>query len=170
VGHGTPVRRRGLGGPGQDGVQGGTVLADGGGVEAVAQAGAAGGVEVGWAGEVAEQVPGTQAIPESTEAGGEAGEGGVEVLADLGAQGGRLADEIAAMPDQEAQGGPVLVELLFDEGEAVEGRAVDGGAVGVVGFGAGVRGLAEAAGGEGVDDARLEAGGGEGAAWRGGWW
>ena len=51
----------------------------------------------------------------------------------------------------------------LDQAEAVDGGALDGGQVGVVGLVAGVGGEAELLGGEGMDDAGLEAGGGEGA-------
>ena len=54
------------------------------------------------------------------------------------------------------------VEVPAPQAEAVDGGAVDGGQVGVVGLVAGVGGLAELLGGERVDDADLEAGGGEG--------
>ena len=63
----------------------------------------------------------------------------------------------------ELQRGPGLVAAGFEQGEAGDGGAVDGGEVGVVGLVAGIDGLAKLLGGEGVDDAGLEAGGGEGA-------
>ena len=48
-------------------------------------------------------------------------------------------------------------------GAAGDGGAVDGGQVGVIGLVAGIDGLAILLGDEGVEDAGLEAGGGEGA-------
>ena len=112
---------------------------------------------------MAEQVPGDGAVPEVVEAGGEAGQGGFEVFADLAVEGGAFADEVAAMADEQLQGRPGLVAGGFEQGEAGDGGAVDGGQVGVVGLVAGIDGLAELLGGEGMDDAGLEAGGGEGA-------
>ena len=168
VGGGAEVGGRGLGGPGEHGVEGGALEADAGGVEAVAQASAAGGEDVGGGGEVSGDVPATIAVPEVAEAGGEAGQCGVEVLADLGAEGGGLLDEVAPVPDEESESGPLLVEGLLDEGEAVDGGAVDGGEVGGVGLVAGVAGLTERFRSKRVDDAGLEAGGGEGAAGCGG--
>ena len=71
------------------------------------------------------------------------------------------------MADKEVQGVPGVVEDVLDQSKAVDGGAVDGVQVGVVGLVAGVAGLAEWLGGKGMDDACLEADGGEGAAW--GW-
>ncbi len=110
-----------------------------------------------------EQVPGDRAVPELVEAGGEAGQGGFEVFADLAVEGGAFADEVAALADEQLQGGPGFVAGGFEEGAAGDGGAVDGGQVGVVGLVAGIDGLAILLGDEGMEDARLEAGGGEGA-------
>jgi hypothetical protein len=51
----------------------------------------------------------------------------------------------------------------FAQSEAVDGGALDSGQVGVVGLVAGIGGEAELLGGQGMDDAGLEAGGGDGA-------
>jgi hypothetical protein len=112
---------------------------------------------------VAEQVPGEGALPELVEAGGEAGQGGFEVVADLAVEGGALADEVAAVTDDELQRGPGLVAGGFEEGAAGDGGPVDGGQVGVVSLVARIDGLAVLLGDEGVEDAGLETGGGEGA-------
>ena len=74
-----------------------------------------------------------------------------------------LADEVAAVPGQQLESDEDRVGLGLEQAEAVDGGAVDGGEIGVVGLVAGVGGLSELLGGEGVDDADLEAGLGEGA-------
>ena len=56
---------------------------------------------LGQASLAAEEVPGTISLPEIAEAGGEAGEGGIEVFADLGLEHGAFADEFTAVPYQE---------------------------------------------------------------------
>ena len=110
-----------------------------------------------------EQVPGDGAVPELVEAGGEAGQGGFEVVADLAVEGGAFADQVAALADEELQRGPGFVAGRFEQSAAGDGGAMDGGQVGVVGLVAGIDGLAILLGDEGMEDARLEAGGGEGA-------
>src|SRR6266436_2281116 len=118
----------------------------------------AGGEEGGGRVEVAHEMPGRLAIPELAEAVGQAGVGGIEVLADLTAQSRGLLYEIAAVANDELQGLPSLVERDVGQGEAGGGGAVQGVQVGVVGLVVGIGGLAELLGGEGVDDARLDAG------------
>jgi hypothetical protein len=49
---------------------------------------------------------GNRALPELVEAGGVAGHGGFAVIADLAIKGGAFADQVAAVADQELQGGP----------------------------------------------------------------
>ena len=102
-------------------------------------------------------------LPELVEASGEAGQGGFEVFADLAVQGGAFTDQVAAMADEQLQGGPGVVAGGFEQGEAGDGGAMHGAQVGVVGLVAGIDGLAVLLGDEGVEDAGLEAGGGEGA-------
>ena len=104
-----------------------------------------------------------RAVPELIEASGEAGQGGLEVVADLAVEGGAFADEVAAVADDQLQRGPGLVAGGLEQSAAGDGGAMDGGEVGVVGLVAGIDGLAVLLGGEGVQDARLEASGGEGA-------
>jgi hypothetical protein len=116
---------------------------------------------VGGAGKVTEQVPRDRALPKLVEAGGETGEGRFEVVADLAVEGGVFADEITAMADEQVQGSPGLVARGFEERTAGDGGAVNSGQVGVIGLVAGIDGLAILFGGEGVEDAGLEAGGGE---------
>src|SRR3989442_9169616 len=108
-------------------------------------------------------MPGDRTLPELVEAGGEAGEGAFEVVADLAVEGGAFADQIAAVPDDQLQGGPGLVAGGLQQRAAGDSGAVDGGQVGVVGLVAGIDGLAVLLGDEGMQDARLEAGGGEAA-------
>jgi hypothetical protein len=66
------------------------------------------------------------------------------------------------VPNEELKSGQLLVEAGFDQGEAVDGGAVNGRQVGVVGLVTGVGRLAELFGGKGMDNAGLLAGGGEG--------
>ena len=54
-------------------------------------------------------MPRKSALPEFVEAGGEAGQGGFEVVADLAVEGGAFADQIAAMADDELQSGPGFI-------------------------------------------------------------
>src|SRR5207249_8140494 len=89
--------------------------------------------------------------------------GGFQVVANLAVQGGAFADQIAAVPDDELQRGPGLVAGRFEQRTTGDGGAVDGREVGVVGFVAGIDGLAVLLGDEGVQDACLEAGRGEAA-------
>ena len=98
----SPVRP--AGGPVEDGLDGAVLEADAGVVEGVTQGCHSGGEQVLGCGEVPEQVPGDGAVPELVEAGGEAGQGGLEVVADLAVEGGALADEVAAVADEELQG------------------------------------------------------------------
>ena len=160
---GGDVGRGGALGPGEHLVERAVLEADGGVAEQGGHAGASGGEEAGGAVEVQGQVQGGGVLPERGEAGGVAGEGGVEVLLDLQAERRSLADQVAAVAGEQLQLAPARVPLRFQQGEAVDGGAVDGVQVGVVGLDAGVGGLAELLGGEGVDGAGLEAGGGEGA-------
>src|SRR5262249_54277043 len=112
-------------------------------------------------GVMAQEVPGDRTLPELVEAGGEAGEGGFEVVADLAIEGGAFADEIAALANDELRGGPGFVAGSFEQVDAGDRGAVNGGQVGVIGLVAGIDGLAVLLGGEGMEDAGLEAGGGE---------
>src|SRR5438132_12673868 len=108
-------------------------------------------------------MPGDGAVEELVEAGGEARQGGFEVVADLAVEGSAFADEVATLADEQEQGGPGFVAGGFEEGAAGDGGAVDGGQVGVVGLVAGIDGLAVLLSNKGMEDACLEAGGGEGA-------
>jgi hypothetical protein len=112
---------------------------------------------------VTEEVPGHSAVPELVEAVGESGEGSLEVVADLAVEGGAFADQIAAVTDEQLQGGPGFVAGGLQESAAGDGGAMDGGEVGVVGLVGGVGGLAILLGDEGVKDACLETCGGESA-------
>src|SRR6516164_200455 len=68
-----------------------------------------------------------------------------------------------AVAGQEPEPGMGLIDRRLDQAEAVDGGALDGGEVGVVGLVAGVGRQAELPGGQGMDDAGLEAGGDGGA-------
>jgi hypothetical protein len=85
------------------------------------------------------------------------------MVADLAVESGAFVDQVAAVADDELQGGPGFIAAGLAQRTAGDGSAVDGGEVGVVGLVAGIDGLAVLLGDEGVQDARLEAGGGEGA-------
>jgi len=62
------------------------------------------------------------------------------------------------------QARPELIAGSFAQCEAGDGGAMNGGEIGVVGLVTGIARLAQTAGRKRVDDARLEAGGREGAA------
>jgi hypothetical protein len=85
-----------------------------------------------------DELEGDVAVPELVEAGGIAGHGGIEVFADLAGEGGSLVDQVAAMADEELQLPPRFLGRGFEECEAVDGRALDGGEIGVAGLVVGV--------------------------------
>jgi hypothetical protein len=72
-------------------------------------------------------------------------------------------DQVASMANDELQSGPGLVAFLLLERAAGDRGAVQGSEVNVVGLVAGIDGLPVLLGDEGVNDACLEAGSGEGA-------
>ena len=93
------------------------------------------------------------------------GQAGLEVLQDLAPQQRGLADQVAAMAGPELQRRVHRLPGGVQEPEAVDRGAEDPPLeVGPVGLGVVGAGLAEMARDAGVDDPRLEAGGGEGAA------
>ncbi len=155
------IGRRGRRGPVEDPLNQGRLVTHLGRIEAAAQFPEASRAQFLGTGEVLHQAPGTSPIPKLVEARRQAGEGGFEVLADLATNQGHLEDEIATIANEELQGLPCVIKGRFPEGEAVDGGAMDRGQVGVVSFVTGVAGLTELLGGEGVDNADLEAGGGE---------
>ena len=69
----------------------------------------------------------------------------------------------ATVPRQQLEPDEDRIGFVLQQAEAVDGGAVDGGEVGVVGFVAGIGGLAKLFGGVGVKDADLESRLGEGA-------
>ena len=73
-----------------------------------------------------------------------------------------LADQVAPAPGEQLETNEDRLGLGLEQAEAVDGGAVDGGEIGVIGLVAGVGGLSELFGGERVDDADLGAGLGEG--------
>ena len=64
-------------------------------------------------------MPRKSALPEFVEAGGEAGQGGFEVVADLAVEGGAFADQIAAMADDELQSGPGFIARASSKAQPV---------------------------------------------------
>ena len=72
-------------------------------------------------------------------------------------EGDALSHQVAAVPGQQLELGVDRVGFGLRQAEAVDGGAVDGGEVGVVGLVAGVGGESILLGGEGMDDADLEA-------------
>src|SRR5260370_15415068 len=96
-------------------------------------------------------------VPEMTEALGVAGHGGMKEFTDLTLEYSVLVDQVAAVAAEELDGEVVVGPGRFGEAEALGGGAEDGGQVGVVGFVAGVGGLAILLGGAGMDEARLVA-------------
>ena len=109
-----------------------------------------------------EQQRGGAVVPEVAEAFGVAGHGGMEDFTDLTLEHGVLVHQVAAMAAEQLDRQVVVGPGRFQQSEAVRGGAPEGGQVGVVGFVAGVGGLAVVLGGEGMDQARLEAGLAEG--------
>jgi hypothetical protein len=85
------------------------------------------------------------------------------MFADLAVEGGAFADEIAALADEQLQGGPGGVAGRLPESAAGDRGAVNRCQVGVIGFVAGIDRLAILLGNKRMEDARLETGGGEGA-------
>ena len=73
-----------------------------------------------------------------------------------------LLDEVAAVPRQELELHIDRIGFVLQQAEPVDGGAVHGEEVGVVGFVAGIGGLAVLLGGVGVKDADLDSGSGEG--------
>ena len=110
-----------------------------------------------------EQVPGDGTVPELIEAGGVPGQGGFEVVADLAVEGRAFADEVAAVANEQLQGGPGFVPARFQQGAPGDCRAVQGGQIGIVGFVGRIDGLPILLGHERVDDPGLETSGHEGA-------
>jgi hypothetical protein len=107
--------------------------------------------------------PGTVVLPEIAEGIGEAREVSVEVVADLTTETGGLVDETAAEACEAQECGPEFVAGGLGEGEAVEGSAVHGEEVAVVGLVVGISDLAELFSSEWVDNAGVEGRGAEGA-------
>src|SRR5581483_5082600 len=106
---------------------------------------------------VAQQVPRNGAVPELVEAGGVAGQAGFEVVANLTVQSRTLADQIAAMADEQLQGRPGLVARGFQQRATRDGSPMDGREVLVVGLVARIDRLAVLLGDEGMKDTGLEA-------------
>src|SRR5262249_6455166 len=97
------------------------------------------------------------------EAGSEARQGSFEVFANLTVERGTFAHQVAAMADDELQGGPGLVPCGLQQRATGDRSAVDRVQVGIVGLVARVDRLAILLGDEGVHNARLEISAGEAA-------
>jgi hypothetical protein len=140
--------RSSLLGPGQDGVERALLKANARLPQAAHQARAAD----------LQQVPDRLALPDRVEALGQTRQGRVEMHMDLAAKSVALFHEGAAMAREQLQVPPGSNPLGLAQGETVNGSAVDGEQVCVVGFVAGIGRLAELLGGEGMEQARLEFG------------
>ena len=103
-------------------------------------------------------------VEDVADGGREAGEQGVPLDVDLVPQRRVLHHQIATMTGQHAEFGMGLIERRLDQTEAIDGGAMDGLEVGLIGLVLGIGGDAELLGGQGMDDPRLEAGGDEGGA------
>src|SRR6516165_2611907 len=160
---GSDVTRGRLSGPVQDDLEGALLEADAGATQDLSEVGQGCLLQSGDTGKMVQQAPGYGAVPEFVEAGGKARQAGLEVFADLTVEGGAFADQVAPLADEQLQGGPGLVAAGFLEGAAGDGGAVNGAEVGVIGFVAGINGLAILLGDEGMENAGLETGAGEGA-------
>jgi hypothetical protein len=108
--------------------------------------------------ELADEAKGNLAVPQLIETGGIAWQNGVEVLADLASERRTFANQVAAMPNAQLQLPPSLGQSVFQKREAVYGSTMNGLEIVVVGFVAGVSGLPELLGGEGMHQACLESG------------
>src|SRR5207247_6090912 len=98
------------------------------------------------------------AVPQLVETGSVTGPCCFQMLPDLAAQRRVFLHQVPAMPHQHLQALPVFAQLRLQQREAVDGGTMDSGQVGVVGFGAGVGGLAKALGGKRMNQACLELG------------
>src|SRR5205085_2869917 len=135
------VRLGGLSSPVEDLVDGAAMELDLCLLKAVTQSLLAGGKQLLCGGEVAQEVPGCVALPELGEACGQAGVSGPEMLADLAAEDGHLADDLATVPNEQLQGAPEVIQGLLGQSEAVDGGAMNGDNIDVVGLGVGLVGL-----------------------------
>jgi hypothetical protein len=84
------------------------------------------------------------------------------VFADLAIEGSAFADQVAALADEQLQGGPGDIARRLQQSTAGDGGAVQGGKIGIVGFVAGVDALAVLFGNEGMEDAGFKTRGDEG--------
>ena len=161
---GGDVAGRGLVGPVEDGLDGALLEADAGLAQGVTQGCQAGGAELlrrrGSGGAGARGSALSQSLSKQAAKPGKAASRWSRIWQLRAAP---LRTRSRRWRMTQLQGGPGFVAGGFEQGEAGDGGAVDGGQVGVVGLVAGIDGLAVLLGGEGVDDAGLEAGGGEGA-------
>jgi hypothetical protein len=147
--------------PLQDGLQGAALEADVVLVQPACQSVLAGCQQRGRRAELTHQGEGQFALPDVAEAGGEAGQGGIEMFADLAAQRRRFLHEAAAMTDQQLQGAPKRIDVRLAQGEAIDGGTMDGGQVGVIGFGVGIGRLTKLFGGVGMNRTSIEGSGGK---------
>jgi len=80
------------------------------------------------------------------------------MFTDLALQGAAFAHEVAAMTNEQLQLAIRFVLFGFEEREAIDGGAMNGGEIIVVSFAVGIARLPERLGSEGMHDTRLEAG------------
>ena len=81
----------------------------------------------------------------------------MKMFVDLAAQRNGLLDQVTAVPRQQLETDREGIGWRFEQAEAVDGAALHGGQIGVVGLVAGVGGLPMLLGGQRVHDANLEA-------------
>src|SRR5262245_23981903 len=87
--------------------------------------------------------------------------GRVQILTDLAAEQGGLSHPVAALTDEQLQLAEERTDGRLGQSTATDSSAMDGGQVGVVGLDARIGGGAILLGGEGMDEADLDAAGGE---------
>jgi hypothetical protein len=153
----------GLVGPGRDLLQGPALIAHVLGVQQRGPPIQAAGPDLRRRAQAPGDHEGRLVVEDAADGGGEAGEQGVELAMDLVAEVGVLPHQVAAVAGQEPELGVGRIEHRVDQAEAIDGGPLDGAEVGVVGLVLGIGGEAELLGGQGMDDAGLEAGGGGGA-------
>jgi len=149
-------------GPVDDCLDRALLVADAGFTEGVTYGCHSCGQELGRRRIVPQQVPGNATLPKLVETGGVAGQGGFQVVADLAVEGRALADQIAAVADQQLQRRPGFIAGGLHQRTAGDGGAVHGAQVGVVGLVPGINRLAILFGDKRMEDPGLEAGGREG--------
>ena len=148
-------RRRG--GPGDDLVERRSLTAQAGLGDDLSQSGDADRANGGGRAGAASDGQGDLAGPEILEASSVTGHGRVEVFANLAAESAHLFDQITAMADEHLQLLVIRRRGGLHQAEAIGGSSVNAREIGVVGFVAGVRDLAELLGGVRMDEPDFKA-------------